>query len=87
MSAETPKESWLSSKKGEEYAAAMMTCKSGAPWECAEDGACRFGDCFTTDRHGACGAWRMIQRLHSENSVVQRHLDRAVNFLRYGTTD
>jgi hypothetical protein len=26
----------------------------------------------------------MIQNLKSENAVVQRHLDRAVHFLRYG---
>jgi hypothetical protein len=29
----------------------------------------------------------MIQRLQSDNVVVQRHLDRAVAFLRYGKTD
>lgn len=82
------KEAWLASKGHEEWGAAMAACQSGAPWECGEDGKCAHGgDCFTTDRQGACVAWRMIQRLGSENAVVQRHLDRAVAFLRYGKTD
>jgi hypothetical protein len=78
------KEAWLSSENSDEWAAAMMVCQSGAPWECSEAGECRAGDCFTTDRQGACVAWQMIQRLKSENVVVQRHLDSAVQFLRYG---
>lgn len=79
------RECWLSSKNHEEWAAAMVACQGGAPWECAEDGSCRNGgDCFTSDRQGACVAWQMIQRLKSENAVVQRHLDRAVHFIRYG---
>lgn len=80
-----PKESWLTSEDSDEWAAAMVACQGGAPWECSEAGECRAGgDCFTTDRQGACVAWRMIQRLESDNAVVQRHLDRAVRFLRYG---
>lgn len=82
---ERPTESWLASGDHKKWAAAVMACQSGAPWECGGEGACaRRGDCFTTDRQGACAAWRMIHHLKSENAVVQRHLDRAVHFLRYG---
>lgn len=81
-----PRESWLISDDHEEWAAAMVACQSGAPWECGEAERCAHGgDCFTSDREGAYAAWRMIQNLHSENEVTQRHLDRAVRFLRYGT--
>ena len=80
-----PVEAWLTSKDHEQWAAAMAACQSGAPWRCAEAEECaNGGDCFTTDRQGACVAWRMIQRLQSDNIVVQRHLDRAVHFIRYG---
>ena len=82
------KQSWLKSENPEEWAEAMCACQNGAPWECAESGECmQGGDCFTTDRQGASAAWKMIGRLQSENEVVQRHLDRAVAFLRYGKTD
>jgi hypothetical protein len=82
------KESWLGSDSSEEWASAMVACQSGAPWECAETKCCqRGGDCFTTDRQGASVAWQMIRRLQSENEVVQRHLNRAVDFLRYGKTE
>ncbi|MFP5076595.1 hypothetical protein ACLE20_04750 [Rhizobium sp. YIM 134829] len=80
-----PVEAWLKSEDAEQWADAVMACQSGAPWECAEAGSCYHeGSCFTTDRQAACAAWRMIQRLSSENREVQRHLDRAVAFLRYG---
>lgn len=79
-----PVEAWLSSPDHEKWGKAMVACQSGAPWECGAAGACAHGDCFTTDRQGACQAWQMIQRLSSDNAVVQRHLDRAVQFLRYG---
>lgn len=85
MTGNIPKQAWLTSNNHEEFASAMMACQSGAPWECSERGECRNGgDCFTTERQGASAAWQMIQRLSSENIVVQRHLDRAVQFLRYG---
>ncbi len=80
-----PTEDWLASPDPEKWAKAVTICQSGAPWECGEAGRCTHeGSCFTTDRQGACAAWQMIQRLQSDNSVVQRHLDRAVHFLRYG---
>lgn len=83
-----PVEAWLSSKDHEKWGKAMVACQSGAPWECGAMGACSHGgDCFTTDRQGACVAWRMIQNLKTENVVVKRHLDRAVQFLRYGKGD
>jgi hypothetical protein len=83
-----PREDWLASKDHEKWAKAIMHCQSGAPWECGGEGACRQGgECFTTDRQGACIAWRMVQNLKSDNAVAQRHLDRAVQFLRYGRTD
>lgn len=83
-----PVESWLSSDDPSKWADAMMACQSGAPWECAHAGSCYHeGSCFTTDRQASCTAWRMIQRLGSENREVQRHLDRAVAFLRYGITE
>lgn len=85
MAVERPVESWLASKDHDKWATAIMHCQGGAPWECGGAGACRRGgDCFTTDRQGACVAWRMIQGLKSENAVVQRHLDRAVQYLRFG---
>lgn len=78
-------EAWLSSDNHEQFADAVVTCQSGAPWECYEAGRCaRGGNCFTTDRQGAAVASRMIQQLTSENAVVRRHLDRAVAFLRSG---
>lgn len=80
-----PTESWLASKDHEKWGRAMVCCQSGAPWECGGAGACaRNGECFTTDRQSAAAAWQMIQRLTSDNIVVQRHLDRAVHFIRYG---
>lgn len=80
-----PRESWLSSDDPEKFSDAMVLCRSGAPWKCFEHGKCsEGGQCFTTDREGAAVAWRMIQRLHSDNDVVQGHLDRAVAYLRYG---
>lgn len=83
-----PVEGWLCSKDHEEWAAAMMACQSGAPWQCAEGKSCYHGgSCFTSERQGACVAWQMIQRLESDNEVVQRHLDKAVAFLRYGKTE
>lgn len=83
-----PREAWLKSDDHEKFADAVLACQSGAPWECFETGQCAAGgDCFTTDRQGACAAWKMISRLHSDNAVVQRHLDSAVAFLRYGKTD
>ncbi len=83
-----PTEDWLCSEDSQKWAEAMVACKGGAPWECGEAGMCiHGGDCFTTERHGATVAWQMIKRLKSENSVVQRYLDRAVEFLRYGKTD
>lgn len=85
MTAERPKKAWLKSENAEEWGSAMSVCQSAAPWECAEAGECMAGgSCFTTDRQGACVAWQMIDRLQSDNEVVQRHLDRAVAFLRYG---
>jgi hypothetical protein len=79
------RQSWLLSDDPEKFGDAVIACQSAAPWECFEDGKCfRGGDCFTTDRHAASVAWQMIRRLHSDNAVVQRHLDRAVHFLRYG---
>ena len=82
---ERAKQDWLGSPDHEKWAAAMMACQSGAPWECAEAEQCREGgSCFTTDRQGACAAWRMIQGLKTDNEVVRAHLDRAVKFLRYG---
>lgn len=82
------RESWLTSKDHEQWADAIMRCQSGAPWECGEAAKCLGGgECFTTDRQAACSAWRMIQRLQSDNAVVQRHLDRAVAFLRYGKVE
>ena len=80
-----PVEAWLASKDHEKWGKAMAACQSGAPWECGGEGRCASGgDCFTTDRQGACAAWQMIRRLKSDNVAVQRHLDRAVHFLRYG---
>lgn len=88
MSGKQPKQAWLSSENHEEFADAIMACQSGAPWECAEAGQCAAGgDCFTTERQGACAAWQMIKRLKTDNAVVQRHLDRAVEFLRYGRAE
>lgn len=82
---ERPAESWLASKDHEKWGKAIVACQSGSPLECGGEGKCRNGgDCFTTDRQGACAAWQMIQRLKSDNIVVQRHLERAVHFLRYG---
>lgn len=80
-----PREHWLLSEDHERWADAIMACQSGAPWDCGAAGECQLGGhCFTTDRQAACAAWRMIARLSSDNEAVQRHLDRAVEFLRYG---
>lgn len=79
-----PRQSWLASEDSEKFASAVMLCQSLAPWNCWDRGSCiNGGDCFTTDREAAATAWRMIARLHSDNAVVQAHLDRAVAFLRY----
>lgn len=81
-------EAGLRSEDHKQWADAIMRCQSNAPWECGKVGECLSGgDCFTTDRQGACAAWRMIQNLKTDNAVVQRHLNRAVKFLRYGKAD
>ena len=72
---------WLKSDDPEQWAEAMMLCQSGAPWECSERGKCERG-CFTSDRKAASVAWRMIQRLSSDDDMVQRKLDAAVSYLR-----
>lgn len=82
-----PKEAWLKSDDAEEWAAAMVACQSGAPWECGEAGRCAHsGSCFTTERQAASVAWQMIDRLQTDNEAVEAQLKRAVAFLRHGTT-
>lgn len=76
-----PTEAWLRSEDHQKWADAMTICQSGAPWECAENGKCQFGGCFTTEGQAKASARRMISRLSSENEAVKAQLDRAVVFL------